>query len=304
MLEASSVDLIGVASRTPDKAEVFRSQFNLHKAYPSYEEMLDDPQIQAVYIPLPNGMHAEWMTKAAERGKHSLCEKPFTSNAQEARVVADVANRNGVLVMEAFMWRLHSQHLRARLLINEGVIGTVQHVRGAFSFTLTDRTSVRLSPELAGGCTRDIGCYPISAARYYFAAEPTIAYARGNIPPEHGIDMRVSAILDFPEGFAAFDCAFDLPYRTQLEIVGDKGSVEFPKPWQPDLEATIIINGQAEKIPRNNQYVKEFEHFSRCILGEEILLFGAKDAILQMQVIDAVLRSLGSGLPEPVSSGQ
>src|SRR5213592_2558633 len=132
MLEAPSVELIGVASRSSEKAESFRSQFSLPRAYQSYEELLDDPEIQAIYNPLPNGLHGEWMIRAAEKGKHTLCEKPFTSDAAEAQRVADVAGRTGVKIMEAFMWRFHPQHERARQLIDNGAIGPVKLVRGAF----------------------------------------------------------------------------------------------------------------------------------------------------------------------------
>lgn len=300
MLESPSVELVGIASRSLEKAEAFRSEFNLLRAYGTYEEMLADPQIHAVYIPLPNSLHAEWMIKAAEAGKHSLCEKPFASDAAEARQVAEAAKRSGVFVMEAFMWRFHSQHLRARRAIENGEIGPLRLVRAAFSFLIPRKPNVRLVPELAAGSVMDVGCYPISAARFYFGEEPSIAYARGSVDPEYGVDMRMAGMLDFPQGQALIDCSFNLPYRTDLDIVGESGMIAIPKPWLPDPEAALTINGRTEKLPAENQYVAEFEHLSHCILNETGPLYGPEDAIRQMKVIDAVHRSMESGRPEPV----
>ncbi len=301
MLEAPSVELIGVASRSSEKAESFRSQFSLPRAYQSYEEMLDDPEIQAIYNPLPNGLHGRWMVRAAERGKHTLCEKPFASNAAEAERVAEVGRRAGVKLMEGFMWRFHPQHLRAREIIASGAIGAVRLIRAAFSFSLPPQPNVRLDPALAGGSVMDVGCYPISASRFYFAAEPVTAYALGEIDPEHGIDMRMSGLLEFPQGLALIDSGFDLPYRTSMEIVGEKGMIFIPRAWLPEEEAEIVVNGKEERLLRANQYVNEFEHFSQCVLQDVPPRYGPDDAILQMRVIDAVLRSIRSRQPESVS---
>jgi len=300
MLETPSVELVGVASRSAEKAEAFRAEFNLPKAYGSYEEMLDDPEIQAVYNPLPNGLHGEWMIKAAEKGKHTLCEKPFTSDAEEARRVAEAASRTGVKIMEAFMWRFHPQHQRARQAIDDGVIGPVRLVRGAFTFVIARQPNVRLDRSLAGGSVMDVGCYPISGARFYFADEPTTVCARGTIDPEYQVDMSMAGVLEFPQGLALIDCGFHLPFRSDLEIAGDKGTIYIPKAWLPDEEATLILNGQTVKLPPANQYVNEFEHFSQCILQNTPPRYGPDDAIRQMRVVDAVLRSLRSGQPEMV----
>jgi xylose dehydrogenase (NAD/NADP) len=300
MLESPSVDLVGVASRTLEKAEKFRSEFKLPRAYGSYEEMLADPEIQAVYIPLPNGLHGSWMIKAAESGRHSLCEKPFTSDAAEARQVAEVAKRKGVFIMEAFMWRLHSQHVRARRYIERGEIGPLRLVRGSFSFSMAQTSNVRLVEDLGGGSIMDVGCYPISAARFYFGQEPSLAYARGSMDPKYGVDMLAAGVLDFAQGQALIDCSFKLPYRTNLELVGESGVITIPKPWLPDPEATFVINDRTEKLPHENQYVNEFEHLSLCILKGTPPAYGPDDAVRQMKVVDAVRRSLESGRPEPV----
>ncbi len=300
MLETPSVELVGVASRTMDKAESFRAQFKLPRAYGSYEEMLADPHIDAVYIPLPNGLHAEWMIKAFDHGKHCLSEKPFASDAAEADKAARAAASKGLFAAEGFMWRLHTQHCRAGEVIRSGAIGDVRLVRGCFSFLIPDKPNVRLVPGLAGGSVMDIGCYPISAARYYFDAEPTRVFARGSIDARYQVDMAMNGILEFPSGTALIDCSFSLPYRTEVEVVGEKGRILIPKPWLPDPEAVIEVNGKQEKLPPENQYIKQFDHFSKCILGGTPPRYGPEDAVLQMRVIDAVRRAITTGVSEPV----
>ncbi len=300
MLRTPNVELAGVASRTREKAETFRTLFNLPRAYDCYEELLADPSIQAVYIPLPNGLHGEWTIKAAQHGKHVLCEKPFASSGQEAAHVAKVVSECSVFASEAFMWRMHTQHARAVEAVRTGRIGRVRLVRAAFSFLMPRQPNVRLVPALAGGSVMDVGCYPVSAARFYFDCEPTRVFARANFDPEFGVDMSASGMLEFPTGSALIDCGFDLPYRADLEIVGEKGSVFFPKAWQPDPVAEIQINGTMEKLPEENHYVRQFEHFSGCVMNGIPPRYGTYDAILQMRVIDAILRSARSGQPEAV----
>ncbi len=299
MLESSSVDLVGIASRTREKAESFRSAFNLRRAYACYEEMLGDPNLQAIYIPLPNGLHAEWTIKAARSAKPVLCEKPFAAHAAEAEEVSHAAAKAGVFVMEAFMWRFHAQHLRARSAVESGRIGPLRLVRGAFSF-LIRRPNVRLVPSMAGGSVMDVGCYPISAARFYYGEEPVVAYARGRTDPECGVDMQMAGILGFKQGQALIDSSFDLPYRIDLELVGESGSISIPKAWAPEPEATVIINGNAEKFPAQSQYVEEFEQFSSCVENGTAPPYGVDDAVKQMKAVDAVRRSMESGRPEAV----
>ena len=228
MLECDCVELVGAASRSLEKSESFRTEFGLSRAYGSYEELLADDSVQAIYNPLPNGLHAEWTIKAMEAGKDVLCEKPFASNAAEAQTVADAANRTGKKVMEAFMWRFHPQHLHAKKAIEDGVIGDVRLVRAAFTFAIQRKPNVRLDPELAGGSVMDVGCYPISGTRFYFGAEPVSVFARGTIDPEYKVDMSMAGLLQYPTGLALIDCGFHLPFRAQVEIAGDKGTILIP----------------------------------------------------------------------------
>jgi len=302
MLEAPSVELVAIASRTRDKAERFRNEFNLPRAYDAYEELLRDPQIQAVYIPLPHSMHAEWAVKAAEAGKHSLCEKPFACTAEEAQQAALAASRCGVHTAEAFMWRLHAQHERARAIVESGAIGPVRLLRMGFSIVIERGSNIRLIPELGGGCLLDLGCYVVSAARFYFGTEPTLAYARADFDPEFKVDTKVCVMLEFPDGRAIMDCSFDLPQRRQLEIYGEKGSITFAQPWQPDPEATICVNDKPEKFARQNHYVTMFEHFSHCFATGTEPRYGSEDAVQQMRVLDAIRRSIDTGHPQRVDN--
>ena len=300
MLAAGSVELVGIASRSREKAVSFRAEFQLPKAYDGYESLLRDPEIDAVYIPLPNGMHAEWAVKAAEAGKHSLCEKPFACSLAEAERAAAAASSHGVQTAEAFMWRYHAQHRRARAVIDAGGIGPVRLIRAGFSFMIERKPNVRLVPELGGGSLMDLGCYTLSAARFYFSEEPGLAFARSDPDPDFGVDMKTCALLVFPSGRALMDCSFDLPSRRQLEICGEKGTITFAQPWQPEPEAVIYIDGVPERMATENQYVTMFEHVSHCFAEGKAPQFGTQDAILQARALDAIRRSTQTGLPEAV----
>jgi len=300
LLRTPSARLTAVASRSAERAEAFRAEFELPRAHSSYEALLADPEVGAVYVVLPNGLHAEWTARALEAGKHVVCEKPFATDADEARRVAAAASRAGRHVMEAFMWRFHPQHLRARAAIDTGAVGRVQLVRGAFSFPLERGANVRWRPDLAGGSLMDLGCYPISAARFYFGAEPLRARAWGDVDAEYGVDRRIAAVLEFAGGRALLDCAFDLPFRSDLEVVGERGTVALPRAWQPPEEAEIVVAGQAERLPAANHYVEMFEHFSRAVLDGTAPRYGPADAVAQMRAVEAVLRSVHSGASEPV----
>ncbi|MCW3055853.1 MAG: NAD-binding protein [Chthonomonadales bacterium] len=304
MLKAEGVEMTGIASRDLDKAKAFAQEFGFAKAFGSYEELLADPEIEAVYNPLPNGMHPEWTIKAAEAGKHSLTEKPFAANLAEAEAVAAVVKRQGTLAMEAFMWRFHPMHRRTRQLIQDWHICPVRFVRSAFTFMITRAPNVRLSSQLAGGGLMDVGCYCISEARFLFGAEPTRVFAQADFDPEYEVDMLASAILEFPTGRATFDCGFELPYRCDYEVVGSKGRIICSNAILPGEAAEILIevNGKMERelFPGVNQWSLEFEHLSRCIAEGTPLDYDCEDAIKQQRVIDTVYRSARSGQFETV----
>jgi len=292
MLLTESVELVGVASRTKEKSEKFAEQFSLPKTYDSYEHLLDDPEIEAVHIPLPNALHCKWSMEALSRGKHVLSEKPFATNLEDAVLVANKGKAQGLKVMEALMWPFHPQHRRAKQLIAEDAIGKVRFVRASFTYVMTAKTGIRLDKELGGGSLLDVGCYPVSAARYYFGEEPTGVYARGDIHAEFDVDTNLTGVLEFKSGRALIDCGFHLPYRTDLEVVGERGRIYFPRAWQPHEQASIFLNDEEIVLPRSNHYVNLFEHFSNAVLNDEELEFDSEDAVNQMKVLESLRASI------------
>jgi predicted dehydrogenase len=301
---AESVELVGIASRSKEKAEAFAQEFGFTRTYGSYEEMLADPEIEAVYNPLPNGMHPEWTIKAAEAGKHSLTEKPFAANVDEALQVHAAVQKQGVYVMEAFMWRFHPMHRRARQLLRDGAIGTVQLVRSAFTFTIARQTNVRLDAQLAGGGLMDVGCYCLSAARFLLDAEPVRVYATADYDPEYHVDMLACGVLEFPNARALFDAGFTLPFRCDYEVIGSRGRIIAPNAFLPGNQAELVIEIDGKKehepFPGINQWALEFEHLSRSVIDGTPLDYDTEDAVKQQRALDAIYRSTRSGQVETV----
>ncbi len=306
LLTTPSAKLVAVASRSKEKAEKFRSEFGLARCYGSYEELLDDPDIDAIHITTVNGLHAEWMLKSIEKGKHVLCEKPFTTSVEQAEKVAAAAEGSKTKIMEGLVWRFHPQHKQALKAIEQGEIGDVRLVRAAFTFQLQDPAvaAIRLHPELGGGAMLDIGCYPVSSSRFYFGSEPSLVNVRGYVHAEYGVDVHMAGSMEFPGGVSLIDCGFDAPFRTDLEIVGSTGRIYFPKAWQPPQEATLYLNDEPIVLPATNQYVLMFEHFSTAILQGSSLDWEVTDAVLQMKAIEAIIHSIHSRQPETVQKRQ
>jgi len=298
MLQTANVDLVGVASRRSERSDEFRAEIDLRRSYASYEEMLDDHNIDAVHIVLPNALHAQWSLRALERGKHVLCEKPFATSVADAIKVRELARTSRLNIAEGFMWRLHPQHKHARKLIQEGAIGSVKLVRAAFTYPFVQQGDVRLDKSLGGGCLFDVGCYPISAARFYFDAEPVSARASGEFDPNTGVDTRMAGIMEFDGGVALVDCGFGLPFRADLEVLGEKGRIYFTRAWQPNEQATMLINDELLELPATNHYILQFDTFSRSVLDNRPLEFDADDAVKQTAAIDLMLKSVSRGLAE------
>ncbi len=300
MMLAPNVELVGVASRSKEKSEKFKEQFSLEKVYSSYQELLDDKEIEAVHIPLPNSMHCEWTLAALAKGKHVLTEKPFTTTVADAQKIFEKSEQEHLKVMEALMWPFHPQHRTAKKLIADGVIGEVRFIRASFTYMMTAKSGIRLDKELGGGSLLDVGCYPVSGARYYFEEEPISVFASGEIHPDLGVDTNASAILEFKKGRAVIDFGFHLPYRTEMEIVGDLGAIIFPRAWQPHEQAVIYLNDDEIVLPLSNHYVNLFEHFSQCVLDDTKPEITVEDAVNQMKTLDAIKRSIQSGASEKI----
>jgi len=290
-----------VASRDRAAAERVAAQFGIPRACGSYEALLADPKIDAVYIPLPNHLHVPWSLRAIDAGKHVLCEKPIGLTAAEASRLADAASRSSRLkVMEAFMYRFHPQWQRARELVSEGAIGNVRAIHTWFSYFNVDPTNVRNMKDIGGGALMDIGCYGISVARFITGREPRRVSAISDIDPTFGTDRLTTAILDFGDAIGSFTSATQLGRHQRVDIGGSDGTIEIEIPFNPpiDRRCTIVLRrgDRVEPIAleRANQYERQFAAFSCAVLADQPVPTPLADAVANMQVIDAIRESAAS----------
>jgi predicted dehydrogenase len=298
--ESSAIDLIGVASRTQERADEYAAKWNIPRAYGSYEALLADPEIECVYISLPNTMHTEWSIRSVEAGKHVLCEKPFTRNPDDVTAAWDAADRAGRILSEAFMWRHNPQAGRLRELIDEGAVGEVRLIRAVFSYSLYDEANIRLRTDVEGGALMDVGCYCVSGSRLAAGAEPVQAYGAAWYGPT-GTDWVFTGSLRFPgDVLATFDCGTALPNRDELEVIGSEGSLFLDDPWhahEPVIELRRRDGVEQIELERVDSYRLELENVSAAATGEAELLLGRHDAMGQARTLDALHRSAQSGSP-------
>jgi len=302
--ENSRVDAI--ASREIAKARAAAAALGVARAYGSYDELLADPTIEAVYNPLPNELHVPWTLRALAAGKHVLCEKPIALDAAEAAALIAAREKSGKLVAEAFMVRYHPQWRRAREIARSGAIGTVRAIQTFFSYSLTDAENIRNKPP-GGGGLYDIGCYAILTARHIFAAEPTRVVAAVEFDRVFGTDRLSSALIEFPgDRHLTFTCATQLAAHQRVTIVGETGRVEVAIPFNAPIDRPTRITidsgadlfgggARVEEFPICDQYTLQGDAFSRAILGEAPWEFPIEDAVANMRVIDAAFRSGRSG---------
>lgn len=299
-------EIAAIASRDLAKAQKAARQLGIPKAYGSYDELLADANIDAIYNPLPNHLHLPWSIKAAEAGKHVLCEKPIALSAEEAKQLRDVRDRTGVKIGEAFMVRTHPQWLKALEWVHSGRIGDLRSIMGFFSYSLTDPTNVRNVLEWGGGGLMDIGCYPIFTSRFLFGSEPRRVLGLVDRDPEMKIDRLTSAILDFPSGQSIFTCSTQLVPYQRMQIFGTKGRIEIEIPFNapPDWPCRILLDGDGDLFGRGietfetpvcDQYTIQGDQFSRAVQGAGDVPVPLESAIANMAVIDAVFRSAESG---------
>ena len=288
------VEIAAVASRDGAKAQAYAAEHGIERAHGSYEELLGDGELDAVYISLPNGMHHEWTMKAIDAGKHVLVEKPYSRRAAEAEEAWDAADHAGVLVMEAFMWRHHPQAAKARELVQSGAIGRLREIRTTFSFPLFDHANVRMVAELDGGALMDVGCYCISGARL-LGGEPERVFGEQVTGPT-GVDVDFYGVLRFPNDVVAvFDASFTLPKRQRLEAVGEEGTLVIEAPWRSDWGGRLLVNDEQVDVAETNPYERELSNFAAAIAGRGEPLLGRDDAVAQASVIEALYRSAESG---------
>src|SRR5882724_658731 len=293
------VDLVAVASRDQARADAYAKTWEIERAYGSYEALLADPKIEAVYISLPNTMHCEWSVKALEAGKHVLCEKPLSRHTAEVEAAFDAAERTGRLLSEAFMYRHNPQTKRVKELVDEGAIGELRLVRSAFSYSLYDEDNIRLRTDVEGGALMDVGCYNVSGSRL-FGGEPERVWGEAWFGPT-GTDWVFTATMRFPgDVIATFDCGTAMPERDELEAIGSEGSLFLDDPWHcyvPVIEHRR--DGKVERIELEpaDSYRLELENVSDAIRGEGELLLGRDDAVGQARTLEALYESATNGKP-------
>jgi predicted dehydrogenase len=293
---AANCEVVAIASRTLDRAEAAAGQLSIPTAYGSYRELLAAPDIEAVYIPLPNDLHAEWTMAAAEAGKHVLCEKPLAMTAAQAREMVDACDRAGVKLAEAFMYRHHPTWEEAGRLLAAGAIGDLQAVQSWFSYFNDDPGDIRNRLENGGGALMDIGCYNINLSRMLFGTEPTGIRAAVRRDPVMGIDIVTSAVLEFPAGGqATFTCSTRAEHYQRVHIMGSAGRIEIEIPFNipADRETRILVTRDGETatvtFPAVDQYTIQAELFARAILEDTPVAVPVEDAIANMAVIDEIL---------------
>jgi predicted dehydrogenase len=305
-LEGSpAVRVVAVGSRDIGRAEEFASKYDIPRAHGSYEELLADDEVEAVYIPLPNGMHVEWTLAALAAGKHVLCEKPLSLRADDVERCFDAADEAGLVLSEGFMWRHTPQAAQLGSLVREGLIGELRLVRAAFSFPLDRFPDVRWDADLDGGALADVGCYCVSGSRFLAGAEPERVTGE-SVAADSGVDSRFAAVMRFPgDVLATFDCGFDLPPRDELEAIGSDGSLFVDDPWH-SIQTGIELrraDGSVEQmeVESVSPYRLELENVSAAIRGEAELRLGRDDALGQARTIEALYLSAAEGRPVAVA---
>jgi D-xylose 1-dehydrogenase (NADP+, D-xylono-1,5-lactone-forming) len=291
------VEIVAVASREQDRADAYARAHDIPRAYGSYDALLADPELEAIYISLPNSLHIEWSVRALDAGKHVLCEKPLDRREAEVARAFDAADRAGRLLAEAFMWRHNPQTARLQELVGSGAIGELRQIRAAFSYTLTDEQNVRLGADLDGGALMDVGCYCVSGARLLAGESEAVFGAQLTGPT--GVDVRFAGVLRFPNDVVAqFHCGFDLPPESLLEPIGSRGSIVLRDPWharKPGLEVRRDDASEWVDVELANSYRLELENLADAIRGVGEPLLGRDDALAQARVIEALYRSAATG---------
>jgi predicted dehydrogenase len=299
-------EVTAIASRDLTKARAAAAKLGIPKAYGSYDALLEDPDIDAVYNPLPNHLHVPWTAKAAEAGKHVLCEKPIALSADEARQLLDVRERTGVKMQEAFMVRSHPQWVRTREIVRSGRIGELRSMLGVFSYFNREPENIRNIPALGGGGLMDIGCYLINTSRFIFDREPERVIGLFDRDPDMHIDRMTSILLDFGNGHSVGTCSTQMVFHQRMQIFGTRGRIELEIPFNapPDRPVRILVDtgadlygGGIERLEFDtcNQYTIQGDLFSKAILDNTDVASALEDAVRNMSCIDAVFRSTATG---------
>lgn len=300
--------VVAIASRESARAADVASSLDIPRSYGSYEALLADDEVDAIYNPLPNHLHVEWSEKALAAGKHVLCEKPVGLDAEDAeRLQVAAANHAELQVMEAFMYRFHPQWQTVKRWIDENRIGKLMSIQTIFSYFNDDANNIRNQAGIGGGGMMDIGCYPISQSRYLFGGEPQRIFSTMQIHPQFGVDVIASAILDFGEGSATFTCSTQMSPYQRVNILGSTGRIDIEIPVNAPANQTTTVwltegdNTKTEVLPACDQYTLQAEAMANAILDGAVLPVTLEDAVHNMKVIDAAFRSHESGRWEVVT---
>jgi len=289
--ESDDAEIVAVASRGRERAVEYAYEHGISRAHGSYEELLADPSVEAVYVSLPNSLHHEWTLKALAAGKHVLCEKPYSRRSADVVEAFDAAERGGLVLSEAFMWRHNPQTRRLLELLPS--IGDVQTIRASFSFRLGDPANIRMVAGLEGGSLMDVGCYCVNGLRLVAGEEPERVYAEQVVGPT-GVDVKLTGLLRFPSGaLAELTCGFTTEHMG-LEAIGTQGSVHLPDPWHAH-RPVIVHDGRRIELDPVSSYRLELDNVGAAIRGETEPLLGRADALGQARAIEALYRSAGSG---------
>lgn len=295
-------EVVAIASRNLGKAEKVAEELGIERAFGSYEELLANDEIDAIYNPLPNHLHVDWTIKGLQSGKHVLCEKPVALSHVEARQLLFEARKYPRLkVMEAFMYRHHPRWKKIRELVQSGAVGKLKTVTSFFSYYNDDPQNIRNKPAMGGGSLMDIGCYCISVPRYLFDEEPVRVFGSMEMDPELNIERLTSAILAFPSGSASFTSATQLARHQSVSVFGTEGKIEVPMPFNPpsDVPTNINLEKNGKKkvlsIDPCNHYTVQGDHFSKAIINDSEVPTGLEDAVSNMKVIDALKESNETG---------
>lgn len=306
MQKSQWTEVVGIASREIGRSREVAARFGIPRAFASYDEAISDPDVDAIYIPLPNHLHVPWSIRCAEAGKHVLCEKPISMSVKECETLIDAKNRAGVLIGEAFAVRTHPQWLRTLEVVRSGEIGQLRAITAVFSFCKDDPKNVRNILEFGGGAIMDIGCYPIKVSRLLFGEEPESVTALIDRDPIMGIDRLSSVLLDFPSGQCAFSCGIHSFLYQNVLILGTKGRIELPVPFtpSPDRNCQIILEREVDSSgggPRViefelcDQYTIQADQFSLAVRGLGEVPTPLEDSVKNMAVIEAAFRSARTG---------
>jgi D-xylose 1-dehydrogenase (NADP+, D-xylono-1,5-lactone-forming) len=299
ILRSDYAEIVGIASRG-DKARDVAEKFSIPNYYNSYKKLLMNPEIESVYIPLPNHLHKQWVIEAAKHGKHVLVEKPAALTTEETQEMVKLCHENNVKFMEAFMYQFHPQHKRVQEIILSDEIGEIKFMRASFSFFLGDReANIRMNKEMGGGSIYDVGCYCIHAIRNILGSEPVSVEGFAELDPQTGIDLSAIVHMKLENGInCVFDCSFDMSFRQEYEIIGTKGRITVPAAYRPDVAGNQgVLNIQSEQgnhteILDGDQYKMQIDHFSKAIIDDFEPSYSAKNTLQNMRVIDACYQSI------------